>query len=164
MYRAPWFARLPSHAFVSTQEIFEESNAVRFTQVVEARTVSPEVLGTGGGVLAGAAVGAGVGSVVPGVGTVAGDVAGGIVGGLGGEVVVCQALGFPPIWAKIQIRIYRDGRTEAQLLQHSLFPSLTFYRQADLDFIRVNHPNGERFYSATLNCRRGSLEAGARCS
>jgi hypothetical protein len=149
MYRAPSFAFLPSHAFSSTQDIFEESDAVRFTQVVGARTVSPEVLGAGGGILAGAVVGAGVGSVVPGIGTAVGAVAGGIVVGLGGEIGLRQALGFPPIWSKIQIRIYRDGRTEAQLLQHSLFPSLTFYCQANRDFSRVNHPNGQRHYNAT---------------
>jgi hypothetical protein len=33
----------------------------------------------------------------------------------GGEIVGHQALGFPPIWSKIQIRMFKDGRTEAQV-------------------------------------------------
>ena len=45
MYRGPSFARIPSHAFSIQQEVFNEPNAVRFTQVVGARTVSPEVIG-----------------------------------------------------------------------------------------------------------------------
>jgi hypothetical protein len=151
MYRGPSYARLPSHAFTERTEIFTEPAAVRFTQIVGARTVSPEVLGTGGGVLAGALAFGALGSVVPAFGTALGLIAGGLLGAFSGEMVGHHFLGFPPIWSKIQIRIYRDGRTEAQLLQHSLFPSLTFYEQGGgqgAAFSRVNHPNGSGWYNA----------------
>jgi len=133
MYRGPSFARIASHAFSIQQEVFRESDAVRFTQVVGARTVSPEVIG---GIVGGI------------VGTV-GGILGGYIGDRVGREVAHRAQGFPPIWSKIQIRIYYDGRTEAQLLQHSLFPSLTFYAQAGGSFQRADHPNGSRFYDAT---------------
>jgi len=103
----------------------------------------------GGGIVAGAALG----SVVPIVGTALGALGGGIVGAFSGELIGHQALSFPPIWSKIQIRMYRDGRVEAQLLQHSLFPSLTFYRQSDapsgLHFDRVDYSKGQGYYNAT---------------
>lgn len=151
MYRGPSFAQIQSHAFLKQTDTFNEPDAVRLTQVVGARTVSPEVLGTGGGILVGAVAGGVIGSAVPVIGTAVGAIAGGLLGAFGGEVVGHQAVGFPPIWSKIQIRIYRDGRTEAQLLQHSLFPSLTFYQQAAnpiMPFQRVNHPNGNTWYNA----------------
>jgi hypothetical protein len=133
MYRGPSFARIPSHAFSIQQEVFTESDAVRFTQVVGARTVSPEVIG----------------GLVGGVAGAIGGIFGGIVGDRVGREVAHRAKGFPPIWSKIQIRIYYDGRMEAQLLQHSLFPSLTYYIQAGGKFQRSNHPNGSPFYDAT---------------
>jgi hypothetical protein len=154
MYRGPSYAKIPSHAFLRQTAIFDEPNAVRFTQVVGARTVSPEVVGTGGGMVAGAVAGGVIGSAVPVIGTALGVLAGVAVGAFAGEIVLHQALGFPPIWSKIQMRIYRDGRMEAQLLQHSLFPSLTFYKQVvDPDrginsFERVNQANGQRYYNA----------------
>jgi hypothetical protein len=154
MYRGPSYARIPSHAFLRQTDIFDEPNAVRFTQVVGARTVSPEVVGTGGGILAGAVAGGVIGSAVPGIGTALGLIAGVAVGAFAGETVGHQVLGFPPIWSKIQMRIYRDGRMEAQLLQHSLFPSLTFYKQVVgphlgiNSFERVNQANGQRYYNA----------------
>lgn len=134
IYRGPSFARIPSHAFSIQQDSFREEGATRFTQVVGARTVSPEVIATGAGVLGGAVAGAWAGGaagtlVTPLVGTALGALGGAIVGAFGGEILAHQVIGFPPIWSKIQIRIYDDGRLEAQVLQHSLFPSLTFYRQ-----------------------------------
>ncbi len=152
IYRGPSYAHIPSHAFTSMRDIFVEPDAVRFTQVTGARTVSPEVVGAGGGVVGGAVAGAIFGSFVPVVGTAIGAGAGAILGGLTGEVVGHRVIGFPPIWSKIQIRIYRTGRAEAQLLQHSLFPSLTFYRLAQgagADYERVDDPEGGRYYNAT---------------
>lgn len=149
IYRGPSFAKIPSHAFLTQTDTFREADAVRFTQVAGARTVSPEVLGSAGGLVGGAAGGAVAGSLFPVIGTALGAIAGGIIFAFGGEIVGHRVLGFPPIWSKIQIRIYDDGRMEAQLLQHSLFPSLTFYRQA----IKANGPDpvwSERVdYSAT---------------
>jgi outer membrane lipoprotein SlyB len=159
MYRGPSFAHLPSHAFPAQQDIFDEADALRFTQLVGARTVSPEVVGAGGGVVGGAIAGGVIGSFVPVVGTAVGAVVGGIVGGVGGEIIGHRVIGFPPIWAKIQIRIYRDGRTEAQLLQHSLFPSLTFYSQSASGFTRLDHPSGQRYYDATKSVQLPDWEA-----
>jgi hypothetical protein len=156
MHRGPSYLGIPSHAFDKSTEIFQSADAFRFTQTVGARTVSPEVIGSGGGVLVGAGAGALVGSVVPVIGTAVGAIGGGIIGFFAGDAVAHQAVGFPPIWSKIQIRMYTDGRVEAQLLQHSLFPSLTFYTQR-LDakgvpqstFDKANHPNGSSYYNAT---------------
>jgi len=149
MYRGPSYLKIPSHAFLVKQDVFEERDAVRFTQLCGARTVSPEVLGAGGGLVGGAIVGAGVGSFVPLVGTALGAIAGGAIGAFVGEVGLRRFVAFPPIWSKIQIRIYKDGRTEAQLLQYSLFPSLTFYQQTRDQFARVDVARGQGFYNAT---------------
>jgi hypothetical protein len=156
IYRGPSFAHIPSHAFSPMREMFLEDDAVRFTQIVGARTVSPEVVGAGGGLAVGAVAGAIVGSFVPVIGTAIGAVAGGVIGGLSGETVSHNWKGFPPIWSKIQIRIYRNGAIEAQLLQHSLFPSLTYYAQVpgsaaqqSAAFTRVDNAPGSRYYNAT---------------
>jgi hypothetical protein len=91
MYRGPSYARIPSHAFGFDRAIFDEPDAVRFTQVVGARTVSPEVGGTGVGIVAGAAAGAAIGSFVPALGTAIGAIAGGVIGGIAGEIVAHQS-------------------------------------------------------------------------
>jgi hypothetical protein len=155
IYRGPSFAHIPSHAFPIFRDIEFEVDAIRFTQTLGARTVSPEVLGAGGGIVGGAIAGGIVGSFIPVVGTAVGAVVGGIVGGLTGEAVGHTQIGFPPIWSKLQIRIFRDGRMQAELLQHSLFPSLTFFRLTfdaagnPADYDRVDHPNGSPYYNAT---------------
>jgi hypothetical protein len=165
IYRGPSFAHIPSHAFTSMRDIFLEADAVRFTHVTGARTVSPEVLGTGGGIVGGAVAGGIIGSVVPGIGTVIGAGVGAVVFGIAGEVVGHRVIGFPPIWSKIQIRIYRNGRVEAQLLQHSLFPSLTFYQQIQrtgtpsTDYERVDDPEGGRYYNATKSVQLPKWQA-----
>lgn len=129
IYRGPSYAGIPSHAFMVQQDSFVEAKGLRFTQVVGARTVSPEVVGAGGGAIAGAIAGGLIGSAVPVVGTALGAIAGGVIGLFAGEAVAHQAIGFPPIWTKLQIRIGNDGNVEAQLLQHSLFPSMTCYER-----------------------------------
>jgi hypothetical protein len=150
MYRGPSYGRIASHAFDVKREIFFEPNAVRFTQLTGARTVSPELLGTAGGFFVGMGAGAAVGTwVFPVIGTTIGAIAGTAIGAFSGEVVTRQGVAFPPIWSKIQIRIYKDGRTEGQLLQHSIFPSLTFFRQRGETFERVDTSRTEAFYNAT---------------
>ena len=47
--------------------------------------------------------------------------------GPGGNIAAGAIAAFPPIWSEIMIKVYNDGRTEASVLRHSLFPSLTFY-------------------------------------
>lgn len=129
MYRGPSFLNIPSHAFMTSQDSFDEGSDARFTQVVGARTVSPEVAGAGGGVVVGAIAGGVIGSAVPVIGTAIGAIAGGVIGAFSGEAAAHAITGFPPIWTKIQIRICGNGQVEAQVLQHSLFPSMTFYVQ-----------------------------------
>ena len=114
IYRSPSFLKVPSHEFRTLQDMGNDQKGVRFTQIAGARTVTAEVVGT--------SVGAGVGGAVAGP---LGAVAGGVIG----EAAAHQVGNFPPIWSKILMTIYIDGRFEAELLQHSLFPSLTFYTQ-----------------------------------
>ena len=168
IYRGPSYAGIPSHAFMVHQDSFLEKDAVRFTQVVGARTVSPEVVGAGGGVLVGAIAGGVIGSAIPVVGTAIGAVAGGVVGLFTGEAVAHQAIGFPPIWTKLQIRIGFDGSVVAELLQHSLFPSMTFYAREvkgpgvrpSLVFNVVGQaPGGGSYYNATKKVQLPAWQA-----
>jgi hypothetical protein len=139
VYRAPSYLMIPSHAFSTIQDVSQIQDGVRFTQIAGARTVSAEASGALGGVAVGAAAGAYAGTVIlPGVGTLAGAGLGAVVGGLAGETVAHQGVkvgdlpplgNFPPIWSKVAIAFYKDGRVEAEVLQYSLFPSLTFYTQ-----------------------------------
>ena len=113
IYRAPSFAKIPSHVFTPKQEMSLAGGAATFTQIIGARTQSPEVIGA----VAGGAVGGGAFGPV-----------GGIVGGYVGEKVAHKVSGFPPIWSQLRLKIFNDGRFEVHLLQHSLFPSLTLYK------------------------------------
>jgi hypothetical protein len=108
--------------------------------VTGARTVSPAVAGGLAGGLAGAATGAYLGAKVgaaigtaaePGGGTVIGGIGGGVVGGIAGYLAgtgTANALfDFPPIWTRITLRLRADGQHHCDLVEHSLFPSNSFY-------------------------------------
>jgi outer membrane lipoprotein SlyB len=129
VYRAPSFLRIPSHAFRVQQTITRKANCVEFVQVAGARTVSAEVGGTAGGALGGAGLGALVGTFLPGIGTLGGAALGALVGTPTGEVVAHQVMNFPPIWSKLKIVISDNGQSSASVVQHSFFPSLTFYEE-----------------------------------
>ena len=168
MYRGPSYAGIPSHAFMVQRDSFLEKDGVRFTQVVGARTVSPEVVGAGGGVLAGVITGGAIGSAVPIIGTAIGAFAGGVIGLFAGEAVAHQTIGFPPIWTKIQIRLRIDGSVEAKLLQHSLFPSMTFYarelhrpgsRSSRVFNLVSQAPAGASYYNATKDVQLPAWQA-----
>jgi hypothetical protein len=105
IYRAPSFAKIPSHVFPRKPDVGVAGDAVTFTQIIGARTQSPEVIGG-----------------------IVGGVVGGVAGGYVGEKVAHKVSGFPPIWSQLRLKIFNDGRFEVQLLQHSLFPSLTLYK------------------------------------
>lgn len=144
IYRGPSYMNIPSHAFQTRQACVMEGgvSAAKFTQLTGARTVSPEFIGSAVGDTAGA-----VGGVVL-LGPL-GFFAGKPLGGWLGERAARKVKGFPPIWSRIDIRIFGDGRTEANLLQHSIFPSLTFYKQSGSEFSRVDYlTTGEKFYDA----------------
>ncbi|MEP7049165.1 MAG: hypothetical protein ABJB12_02380 [Pseudomonadota bacterium] len=54
------------------------------------------------------------------------------IGGMFGPVgrAVAHAVkSFPPIWTELELRVYANGRVESSLRHHSLFPSVTFYKQ-----------------------------------
>lgn len=168
LYRGPSFVGIPSRAFMVQQDSFVDSDGLRFTQVVGARTVSPEVLGAGGGVVAGALIGGAVGSAVPVLGTALGALAGGVVGLFAGEGVAHQAMGFPPIWTKLQIRILNNGGSKALLLQHSLFPSMTFYERettapttlpSRVFNLVAQSPGGAGYYNATKSVELPAWQA-----
>ena len=168
MYRGPSYAGIPSHGFMLQQACFVEKDGLRFTQVVGARTVSPEVVGATSGVLVGAIAGGAVGSAVPIIGTAIGAIAGGLVGLFAGEGVAHKLIGFPPIWTKIQIQIRNDGGIETELLQHSLFPSMTFYarelnrpgsRPSRVFNLVCQAPAGASFYNATKDVELPAWQA-----
>lgn len=168
IYRGPSFAGIPSHAFMVQRDTFLEKDGVRFTQVVGARTVSPEVVGAGGGVLMGAITGGVIGSAVPVVGTAIGAIAFGVAGLFAGEALAHKVMGFPPIWTKMQVRLRFDGSVQAELLQHSLFPSMTFYtrevQRPGSPSSRVFHvvgqaPSGASYYNATKDVQLPAWQA-----
>lgn len=148
IYRGPSFAGIPSHVFAIIRETTSDVNSKVFTQTVGARTVSPEKIGRIAGALAGGAAGT---AISPGIGTVVGAVGGYFTG----ETVAHQVTGFPPIWSKLQIRIFVDGTAEVQLVQHSIFPSLTLYEQLEstsvlgLNYARVSRQIDRVYYNAT---------------
>lgn len=168
IYRGPSFLGIPSHAFLVRQESVIENGAARFTQIVGARTVSPEVGGAGAGLLVGAGTGALIGSAVPVIGTAIGAIAGGLIGAFAGEAVGHQAMGFPPIWTKLQIRVHGNGDFDAEMLQHSLFPSMTVYRQKQVSrgsniersFEVIPQSGNSTYYNATKDVELPAWQAG----
>jgi hypothetical protein len=154
VYRAPSYLRIPSHAFPTRQKIIRTSDGLYFIQTAGARTVTAEVVGAGSGVAGGAAVGAYAGTFVfPGVGTLAGAGLGAIAGGIVGDTVAHQHFNFPPIWSTVMVHMRTSGNWDARLVQHSLFPSLTFYcsqvdesGNATSTFVRTALPNGRSLY------------------
>lgn len=125
IYRAPSFLHLPSWKFPVTTEVATGREPLTFTQITGARTISPEIVGTGGGVAGGAVVGAGIGVWGFGWGALPGALIGGAVGGLAGEPIAHAVTGFPPIWSEIKISIFNNGKVAYELLRHNLFPSLS---------------------------------------
>ena len=161
--RGPSFGGIPAHVFPTQKKIFAgDDDVVTFTQVCGALTVSPEGIGTSGGGLVGGGLGGAAGGFI--FGSLPGAMLGagiGAIGGMGaGNVALHQIIGFPPIWSKLQIKMYSDRTVQAMLLQHSLFPSLTTYIQTSIPtnmasydpgtvYGRANHPSGQSYYNAT---------------
>lgn len=44
---------------------------------------------------------------------------------------------FPPIWTEIEITVYADGNWTHQLIQHSIFPSLSYLRHQRARHLRA---------------------------
>ena len=162
IYRAPSFLHLPSWKFPVDTNAVVGQEPITFIQITGARTVSPEILGTGGGIVGGAAAGAGIGVWFFGWGALPGAVIGGVVGGVTGEAVAHQTTGFPPIWSEIKVSIFNDGRITYELGRHSLFPSLTFFTP-DLKvkdgYIRTPvNTTGLHYYDGMPNIGRWKVE------
>ena len=153
IYRAPSFAKIPSHVFPAARDVKVGSEPITFTQAIGCRTESPEVIGTGVGGVGGTLVGGVFGPM----GSLAGYGAGRHVGGK----VAREVTGFPPIWSQLRLKLFNDGRFEVELLQHSFFPSLTFYKvrldgagNQTNDYDKVNVTSGAGFYNAVPNLER----------
>jgi hypothetical protein len=108
IYRSLSYGDIPSEQFSIKQSIDKLANGIQFTQIVGARTQSPEIIAERWG------------------GTIGREVA---------ELITA----FPPIWTKLQLTIYRDGFYDRKVVQHSLFPSMTFYES---HFIDVGNSGG----------------------
>lgn len=135
IYRAPSFLRISSHAFDLKRDITIRPEGLCFTQIAGARTVTAEIGGAVGGAVVGGIAGGALTRLPAGV--AAGAAAGAIIGEYVEHQGLVPSLGFlppmgnfPPIWSKITITLKKDGRFDAKLVQHSLFPSLTFYVQS----------------------------------
>jgi hypothetical protein len=131
MYRGPSFAGIESHAFAVSQGAVGQ-DPVTFTQIVGARTESPEVIGG-----------------------LVGGIAAGPIGRWVGEQAARAITGFPPIWSEIEIKIFGNGSFELKLLRYSYFPSLTLYKvrtgpagNQSNDYDRVDVTPGTPYYDA----------------
>lgn len=123
IYRNPSYMHIPSEPFRTIRRIYQFHDHVIFEQTQGARTVSPEVIGES----AGAGAGAAGGTLVP----IVGPIVGPIIGRKIGRMSAHKIKGFPPIWTTLQLTLFVDGRSEARLLCHSLFPSNSFYVRPD---------------------------------
>lgn len=122
IYRGPSYGDIPSHAFPvnHSKTISPKADFVTFRQVVGARTVSAEHYGK--------RVGLGLSIAffpLSGLGVVGSAIA----GWFGGGTAAHQIIGFPPIWSILEIRLFSSGYAEETLVQHSIFPSLTYFVQ-----------------------------------
>lgn len=146
----------PSFLGISSLEYAPEQNskkvtvqgreAIQFDQLVGARTVSAAVIGNavGGGV--GGAVGSsldaaaaklarrfGFGSGEPSMteneeeGPGFFERMGQSIGGSVGTVTANRLTNFPPIWTRVRLTLKANGESDCQLLEKSLFPSVSFY-------------------------------------
>jgi hypothetical protein len=158
LYRAPSFAHLPSQIFTPMRDINVDGESIVFTQIVGARTESPEIIGREAGTIVGGTLG-------PVVGGIPGLIVGPLVGRYVGKRVAHSYLGFPPIWSQLRLRVFPDGRFTSELMQHSHFPSLTFYEihvdasgNQTANYWRVDMKPGVAFYNAVPNLDRWKAE------
>jgi hypothetical protein len=143
IYRAPSFAHIPSTMFNSIRDVKVGKEPITFSQIVGCRTKSPETIGTiVGGVVGGAY------ALNP------------IGGAVAGRMAASKISGFPPIWSEIRIKIYDNGTTEAEVVRHSLFPSLTFYklRQGEKVSYEKSKFDNQSYFNAIPNLKRWETE------
>jgi hypothetical protein len=154
MYRGPSYLGVASLAYPTHQRKADVSeggvDGVEFEQLTGARTISPAVIGgrvgagvgVGVGIWGGAKIGAAIGAFGGPIGAIAGGVIGGLVGGaLGwaaGRATANAFFNFPPIWTRIRLRLFANGRRQCTLAEKSHFPSNVFY----CDLSRVSGYNG----------------------
>jgi hypothetical protein len=119
IYKNPSFAEIPSEPFEPKRSVIQMPDRIIFRQTLGARTVSPEVIGEWAGA-------GGAGFLGP-VGPVLVPITRRI-----GRAAAHAVSGFPPIWTTLQLTLFLDGRSEGKVLQHSLFPSMSFYTRPDV--------------------------------
>lgn len=144
IHTGPSFAGLSSYVYPRKQSSNPVADGgiegVEFDQTVGARTVSPAKIaagvGTGVGVLAGIWAGVKIGGITggifgEGIGAIPGAIIGGIIGGVAGFFAGSTAgnviFNFPPIWTRLKLRLMADGRKTCNEVEHSIFPSSTYY-------------------------------------
>jgi hypothetical protein len=173
IYKAPSYAKIPSQVYSIQRNVKVGTEPITFTQTLGAKTQSPEVLGAGGGLVGGAIAGGIAGSFVGGVGAIPGAIVGGLLGASVGTTGAHAVTGFPPIWSELTVKIFNDGRFQAELGRHSYFPSLTFYKvrldssgSQTSDYDRVSIAPGAEYYDAVPNLKHweengwGSIRGG----
>ena len=127
MYRGPSAFGLDSMPY-PVKQTMERGGAYTFTQIVGARTHTPETVGEGVGALGGAAAGGGLSLLFPPAAIVL--VPGGAaVGYLAGKYGAKRIFDYPPIWSELVLTFSANGTFQTRVARHSLFPSLTTYRQ-----------------------------------
>lgn len=165
LYRAPSAFGLDSVPYPTRQNVGRSPDVYTFTQIVGARTHSPETVGEGAGTLIGAGAGFGVAAVsAPFLATplaplaVVGVIGGAGVGYLAGKFSAKKIFSYPPIWSELVLKFYGAGTMDAQVMRHSLFPSLTAFRQDGepktrpaSSLHRVPSVTGSAYYDANAN-------------
>ena len=168
IYRSKSAFGLDSVEYPTKQSMSRAADVYTFTQIVGARTHSPETGGEVVGTTVGAAGGFGVAAYsAPFLLTPAAPVAAvGVIGGLGGGAIgyfagkysAKKLFSYPPIWSELTIRFFAAGTVDAQVMRHSLFPSLTAYKQDGnpkerpaSSLHRVPSATGAPYYDANSN-------------
>lgn len=124
---------IPSQIYELKREISgppkfgENTRGMIFTQTVGARTVSPETAGRVVGAVSGQSIGLllgmrlGLGATLAEIGRATGEQV--------GLAVAKWIVTFPPIWSTVRVTIPAKGDTSCNIMRHSLFPCVTFYKQ-----------------------------------
>lgn len=162
IYTNPSFAGIPSQPFSAIRRFVPSPAVAIFIQTVGVRTVSPEMIGAyvgaagtrqmigdsvEGAARAGTRVADGLGMaslgrVITRTGTDAVNFAAN-AGAAAGRAVAHDVAGLPPIWTTLLLCVYADGRAEGSLVEHSLFPSVSYYEP--LRIPASLNPQSERF-------------------
>ena len=136
IYRNPSFLKISSEPFERLKKVLKLPDCAVFEQTVGARTVSPEVIAETAGSVP-----------FPPLGPIGIPLQRRIA-----REIAHEFLGFPPIWTILRLKVFADGRSESELVCHSLFPSVSFYQLKPAVAGAVAQPVAHRvvgFYDST---------------